>query len=103
MRRIDEGHFRLAVRGYGSISAEPYELATWTFDDRPGGHHGEDTASTLARRERVAAALLVDGRTSKEIGRALKTSPCTVDVHRSALLKKYGVKTTHELIEVMIA
>ncbi|WP_236597646.1 LuxR C-terminal-related transcriptional regulator [Paraburkholderia kirstenboschensis] len=102
MRRIDGSRISVAVRGYGFNPLDPYELATWTFDDRPGVHRGEDTASTLTRRERVAAAQVVDGRTSKEIGKDLKISPRTVDVHRSALLKKYGVKTTYELVKMMV-
>jgi PAS domain S-box-containing protein len=103
MRRIDGSHFWVTVRGYGFNPHDPYELATWTFDDCPGGRHGEDPASALTQRERDVAALLVDGCTSKEIGKKLTISPRTVDVHRAALLKKYGVKTTSELIRMLIA
>jgi DNA-binding CsgD family transcriptional regulator len=57
----------------------------------------------LTQRERDVAAQLVDGCTSRETGRKLTISPRTVDVHRAALLKKYGVKTTAELIRMLIA
>jgi hypothetical protein len=45
MRRIDGSHFWVIVRGYGFNPQDPYELATWTFDDCPGGRHGDDPAA----------------------------------------------------------
>ncbi|HKT62549.1 MAG TPA: LuxR C-terminal-related transcriptional regulator, partial [Burkholderia sp.] len=43
------------------------------------------------------------GLTSKEIGKELSISPRTVDIHRASLLRKYEVRTTHDLIAHLLA
>jgi DNA-binding CsgD family transcriptional regulator/tetratricopeptide (TPR) repeat protein len=50
----------------------------------PGDPHG------LSAREREILALLVDGRTNREIGAQLFISPKTVSVHVSSILGKLG-------------
>jgi DNA-binding CsgD family transcriptional regulator len=51
----------------------------------------------LTRRERDVAMLLVEGRTSKEIARALGVSPRTAEAHRARLLAKLGARNSVEL------
>jgi DNA-binding CsgD family transcriptional regulator len=41
--------------------------------------------------------LLVEGRTSKEIARALGVSPRTAEAHRARLLAKLGARNSVEL------
>jgi DNA-binding CsgD family transcriptional regulator len=53
-------------------------------------------------REREVAALLIDGLTSKLIGRRLQISPRTVDVYRARLMRKTGAATTPELINKLL-
>jgi len=49
-------------------------------------------------REREVLELISQGFSTKEIGRELGISPKTVEFHRSNLLKKYGARTSSQLI-----
>lgn len=71
-------------------------------------HHERQSRAALQRRleslsprERDVLRGLLDGRTSKEIGRALDISPKTVDVHRANVMRKMGVETSAELVRVV--
>jgi DNA-binding CsgD family transcriptional regulator len=57
----------------------------------------------LTPREREIAALLIDGLTSKLIGRRLGISPRTVDVYRARLMRKYGAATSAELVKRLLS
>lgn len=92
------------VIGRALNRATPHEAGIWSFEDLssrrplPGSGRGHLTA-----REREVAALLTEGRTSKEIGRALGISPRTVDIYRARLLRKYGAGGTAELVTKLVA
>lgn len=103
MRRVDGSHFWVTVCGFGYNPKRPFELAIWTFTDFSENAKRPDATSTLTDRERDVAALLVHGLTSKEIGKELNISPRTVDIHRAGLLRKYQVRTTHDLIARLVA
>lgn len=98
MRRVDGSHFWVTVSGFGFNKRRPFELALWTFVDLSSQDKSSDVANLLTSRERDVAALVVHGMTSKKIGKELNISPRTVDIHRASLLRKYGVKTTADLI-----
>lgn len=51
----------------------------------------------LSAREREVLELMIDGGSSKEIGRKLDISPKTVDVHRANILRKLEVANAREL------
>ena len=51
----------------------------------------------------ICAALLVEGLTSKLIGRHLGISPRTVDVYRARLMRKYEAATTPELVNRLLS
>jgi PAS domain S-box-containing protein len=78
---------------------EPHAAGIWSFEDlsarRPVG-------LALTPREREIAALLVQGLTSKVIGKQLAISPRTVDVYRARLLKKHQASTTPELVRKLL-
>jgi len=57
---------------------------------------------TLTTREREILQMTAEGRTSKEIGDKLIISPRTVEVHRSNLMNKLGIKNQTELIRFAI-
>jgi len=101
MRRLDGTHFWLAVRGYGFNQDQPYELAAWVFNNVSALPPQKESDLALTERERNVAAFLLDGLTSKEIGRQLGISPRTVDVHRGTLLRKHGVKTKAQLMKLL--
>ena len=56
----------------------------------------------LTPREREILELLILGRPSKIIASELAISMRTVDVHRANILKKLGVKTTIELLRLVL-
>lgn len=55
--------------------------------------------ASLHPREKQVLALLVAGRTSKEIARQLSISPLTVRKHRQNIMRKRAVHSLAELIE----
>ena len=59
--------------------------------------------SQLTRRESEVLELLVEGKSSKQIGTELQISPRTVDVHRQNILNKFGFNSVTELISQLSA
>jgi FixJ family two-component response regulator len=57
-----------------------------------------EQVARLSERERETLALVVTGLTNKEIARALKLSPRTVESHRASLSAKLEVASLAELI-----
>jgi len=56
---------------------------------------------TLTPREREVMELVVDGKLSKQIARALRISIKTVDVHRSHVTQKLGVESVPQLVRMV--
>jgi len=56
----------------------------------------------LTPREREVAALLINGQTSKEIGKALAISHRRVEIHRARLMRKYQVHSTPDLVHRLL-
>jgi PAS domain S-box-containing protein len=88
------------VAGRALDPAEPHAAGIWAFEDlsarRPLRHD-------FTPREREIAALLIEGLTSKLVGRRLGISPRTVDVYRARLMRKTGAATTAELVHRLLA
>lgn len=57
----------------------------------------DQSLARLSAREREVLELMLDGGSSKEIGRKLEISPKTVDVHRANILRKLEVANAREL------
>ena len=57
----------------------------------------------ISPREAEVLNLVVRGKPSKEIARRLRISPKTVDVHRSNLMRKVGVSSVAELVNLWLA
>ena len=100
MKRLGTGElFWCHVSGRALTPADPHAEGIWSFEDLSA--HRQLKAE-LTAREREIAALLIEGLTSKLIGRRLAISPRTVDVYRARLMKKYGAATTPELIHKLL-
>jgi DNA-binding CsgD family transcriptional regulator len=56
----------------------------------------------LTPRERDIAALLIEGKTGKEVALALGISPRTVDIYKTRLLRKYSVTNTPDLVQRLL-
>lgn len=61
-----------------------------------------DMYETLTTREREVLQMTAEGKSSTEIGDKLIISPRTVEVHRSKLMKKLGLRNHAELIRYAI-
>jgi DNA-binding NarL/FixJ family response regulator len=57
---------------------------------------------SLSVRENEILCLVVEGKTSAEIGRSLHLSPKTVESYRSRMMQKLGVSDMPELIKFAI-
>ena len=71
--------------------------------------HKKEIPQTLAKkyhltpREIEIVELLMQNKTSKEIGEILFISKNTVDTHRRSILEKIGIKTTRELFNIVMS
>ena len=61
-----------------------------------------DAYETLTTREREILQMTVEGQTSQEVGDKLTNSPRTVEVHRSNLMNKLGLRNQTDLIRFAI-
>jgi len=104
MKRVDGARrgelFWCHVAGRALDPAEPHAAGIWSFEDLSAQRQ---LKADLTPREREIAALLIDGLTSKLIGKRLAISPRTVDVYRSRLMRKYAAVTTHELVHKLLS
>jgi len=110
MKRLGDLHGAFAgetfwchVSGQALNREAPHEAGIWTFEDlSPRRPLASTAGGGLTTREREVAALLIEGRTSKQIGRALGVSHRTVDIYRARLLRKYGAASTPDLVHRLV-
>jgi PAS domain S-box-containing protein len=88
------------VSGRALDPAHPHASGIWSFEDLSSRRK---VGAELTAREREIAALLIEGLTSKLIGKRLAISPRTVDVYRARLMRKYGSATTPELVHKLLS
>ncbi|HEY1227218.1 MAG TPA: response regulator [Ramlibacter sp.] len=67
-------------------------------DRRQADRSARERFGQLSPREREVLALIVEGLTNKEIGRALGLSPRTVEAHRAHLFEKLEAPSLAQLI-----
>jgi PAS domain S-box-containing protein len=103
MRRLDGDLFWVRVSGFTYTPTNAHSHALWVFSELgKAPEANQSIRSSLTPRERDVAALLIDGKTGKEIAKALSISPRTVDIYRARLLRKYGVSNTPALIGLLL-
>lgn len=101
MRRVANRElFWCHVTGRALNPADPHAEGIWSFEDLS---RRRQLKAELTAREREIAALLIEGLTSKLIGKRLGISPRTVDVYRARLMKKYEAATTPELVHKLLS
>jgi len=59
--------------------------------------------ASLSPRERSVMDLIVAGMSNKEVAIALGVSPKTVESHRANVMRKIGVGSLAELVQVAVA
>ena len=103
MKRVDGRHkgetFWCHVTGRALNRERPHEAGIWTFEDLSAR---KPVKADLTAREREVAALVMDGLTSKEIGRALGISHRTVEIYRVKLMRKYQAGSAADLIQKLL-
>lgn len=99
MKRSNQELFWCHVSGSSLIYDDPHAASIWAFEDLSSKRR---VTAELTPREREIAALLVEGKTSKLIGRQIGLSPRTVEMHRAKLMKKFGAATSSELVHRLI-
>jgi PAS domain S-box-containing protein len=99
MKRLTGELFWCHVSGRALDPAQPHAAGIWAFEDLSSRRV---LKLELTPREREIAALLIEGLTSKLIGRQLAISPRTVDVYRARLMRKTGAATTPELVNRLL-
>ena len=104
MRRVDgrlKGEtFWCHVTGRALNRDAPHEAGIWSFEDLSAQR---PVKAELTGREREVAARLLEGLTSKEIGRALNISHRTVEIYRARLMRKYCASTAADLVHKLLA
>ena len=78
----------------------PHEAGIWVFEDLSASR---PVKAELTAREREVAAYLLQGLTSKLIGKALDISHRTVEIYRARLMRKYEASTTADLVHKLTA
>ena len=103
MKRVDgrlKGEtFWCHVTGRALKREAPHEAGIWSFEDLSATR---PVRAELTAREREVAAFLMEGMTSKEIGKVLGISHRTVEIYRSKLMRKYKASTTADLVHKLV-
>ncbi len=104
MRRVDgrlKGEaFWCHVSGRALNRETPHEAGIWSFEDLSAQR---PVTAELTAREREVAAYLMQGLTSKQIGKTLDISHRTVEIYRARLMRKYKSSTTGDLVHKLMA
>jgi PAS domain S-box-containing protein len=100
MKRANGEVFWCHVTGRALNREAPHESGIWAFEDLSAQR---PVKAELTAREREVAARLLDGLTSKEIGKTLSISHRTVEIYRARLMRKYRANTTADLVHKLMA
>jgi PAS domain S-box-containing protein len=100
MKRANGEVFWCHVSGRALNREAPHESGVWAFEDLSAQR---PVKAELTAREREVAARLLDGLTSKEIGKTLAISHRTVEIYRARLMRKYRASTTADLVHKLMA
>ena len=99
MRRGTGETFSCHVSGRALDRNDPHAAGIWSFEDMS---EQRPVKAELTGREREVAARLLEGLTSKEIGRVLHISHRTVEIYRARLMRKYSASTTADLVHKLL-
>ncbi|CAN7314154.1 LuxR family transcriptional regulator [Acidovorax sp. Leaf76] len=100
MKRANGEVFWCHVSGRALNRADPHASGIWSFEDLSAQR---PVKAELTGREREVAARLLEGLTSKEIGKALEISHRTVEIYRARLMRKYNASTAADLVQKLLA
>ncbi|WP_066272078.1 LuxR C-terminal-related transcriptional regulator [Hydrogenophaga palleronii] len=98
--RLQGDTFWCHVTGRALQPDTPHAAGIWSFEDLSSSR---TVKAELTPREREVAAFLMDGLTSKQIGKALSISHRTVEIYRARLIRKYEAQSTPDLMQRLLA
>lgn len=99
MKRATGENFWCHVSGQTLDRLQPHAAGIWSFEDMSDQR---PVKLELTGREREVAARLLEGMTSKEIGRTLQISHRTVEIYRTRLMRKHGASSTTDLVHKLL-
>ena len=100
MKRATGETFWCHVTGRALNQDSPHEAGIWSFEDLSSRR---PVRAELTAREREVAAHLMNGLTSKEIGRSLLISHRTVEIYRARLMRKYKACNASDLVHKLMS
>lgn len=98
--RLKGETFWCHVTGRALNRDAPHEAGIWCFEDLSARR---PVKAELTAREREVAAHLMQGLTSKHIGKVLAISHRTVEIYRARLMRKYQASTTADLVHKLMS
>lgn len=98
--RLKGEAFWCHVTGRALVPDAPHEAGIWSFEDLSASR---PVRAELTPREREVAAYVMQGQTSKQIGKTLAISHRTVEIYRARLMRKYKASTTADLVHRLTA
>ena len=100
MKRANGELFWCHVSGRALNRDEPHASGIWSFEDLSSQR---PVRAELTGREREVAARLLEGLTSKQVGRTQAISHRTVEIYRARLMRKYNASTAADLVHKLLA
>ena len=100
MKRANGELFWCHVSGRALNRDDPHASGIWSFEDLSSQR---PVRAELTGREREVAARLLEGLTSKEIGKALEFGHRPVEIYRARLMRKYNASTAADLVHKLLA
>jgi DNA-binding NarL/FixJ family response regulator len=98
-----ENAIKAIMRGGNYISPLLYEdLSNLIYKRWRGDSAKKPAKPSISPREREIITLIVEGNTSRQIGKELFISERTVHRHRANIMKKLGLRKTTDLIKYAI-
>ncbi|MFZ1499275.1 MAG: PAS and helix-turn-helix domain-containing protein [Giesbergeria sp.] len=99
MKRANGEMFWCHVSGRALDRSAAHAAGIWTLEDLS---ERRAVQTNLTGREREVAARLLEGLTSKEIGKILSISHRTVEIYRARLMRKYDASTAADLVHKLV-
>ena len=93
---------RQVLAGHVYLSPALNERAVQAYIERSRTVRATDPLGVLTQRERQVFQLMAEGLTSRQMAGWLVLSVRTVEMHRSHLLQKLGLKTQSDLVDFVI-
>ncbi|MCB0323371.1 MAG: response regulator transcription factor [Bdellovibrionales bacterium] len=99
----DSDELQFAIRSLlkGQTYVSP-AVASGVVGRDPSEQECASPLSQLTSREREVMKLLSEGQPNREVAKRLHISPRTIDSHRSNIMKKLGITSNAELVQMAI-